>query len=411
MHEFICRFCSAKNCSSILDLKETALANSIISKDNLTQNEQTYRLHLRVCNNCDLIQVDDSVSADKIFSEYAYFSSSSSSRLKHSEDYVNFMIKKFNIEKKSLIIEVASNDGYLLQYFKNENYNVLGIEPAGNIAQYAIKSGIPTENIFLTKENAFKLKHRGVQADLMIANNVLAHVPDINDFVSAFPVILSEKGIITFEFQYVLSLLELAQFDTIYHEHFSYYSLSIVEKILKKHQLKIFDVQKIPTHGGSLRIFVTHFDNEDFCQSKEVTNLKETERKYFGNDFQWINNFQSKVNKISSEAINFINRSHSDGLNIVGYGVAAKANTFLNFCQIDKKKISYFVDKHPEKQNKYTPGTKIPIYSPEKLQETPPDIIIIFAWNLKNEILNELQKTLPKKTKYVTFIPNLEILN
>lgn len=411
MHQFICRFCSAKNCSSILDLKETALANSYVSKEKLFEEEYKYKLNLCVCNNCNLIQVNDSVPAEKIFSNYAYFSSSSTSLLKHSEEYVESMIKKFNIKTNSLVIEIASNDGYLLQYFSKKGYDVLGIEPASNIAKFAVESGIPTKNIFFTRDNAYKLAKDGINADLVVANNVLAHVPDINDFVSAFPLVLSKTGVLTFEFPHVLNLIKLAQFDTIYHEHFSYYSISVVEKILNKHNLKIFDVQQITTHGGSLRIFVCHKNNKNYSQNINVKKLKEIENNYFDNDLKWIFNFRSKVKKVCDEAIDFINAANSNGLNIVGYGAAAKANTFLNYCGIDNSKISYFVDKNPEKQNKFTPGTKIPIYSLDKLSKTQPDIVIIFAWNLKTEILNELQKYLPKKTKFVTFIPNLEVLN
>ena len=385
-----CRFCGAELRYTFVDLGMSPLCERIISADELNQMEPFYPLHVYVCEQCFLVQLEEFVSPEEIFTEYAYFSSYADSWLQHALKYTNLMIKKFNLNDKKHVVEVASNDGYLLQYFNKKHIPVLGIEPAANVAKVAEEKGIPTIVEFFGSDCARHLAEDGKSADLLIGNNVLAQVPDLNDFVEGMKILLKPNGIITMEFPHLIRLIEQNQFDTIYHEHFSYFSLFSVEKIFASHGLKLFDVDELSTHGGSIRIYACHVDDELKPESENLQELKKREIQIGITNLEYYESFNQHVKETKRRLLSYLIKIKQEGKKIVGYGAPGKGNTLLNYCGIRTDFIDYIVDRNPYKHGKFTPGTHIPIYPTEKILETEPDYVMILPWNLKDEIVEQL---------------------
>lgn len=385
-----CRFCGAELRYTFVDLGMSPLCERFISSDQLNQMEPFYPLHVYVCDQCFLVQLEEYVSPEEIFSEYAYFSSYADSWLQHAYEYTNLMIKKFSLNEEKHVVEVASNDGYLLQYFSEKHIPVLGIEPAINVAKVASEKGIPTLVEFFGSDCARRLAEEGKGADLLIGNNVLAQVPDLNDFVKGMKFLLKPQGIITMEFPHLIRLIEQNQFDTIYHEHFSYFSLYSVEKIFTSHGLKLFDVDELPTHGGSIRIYACHDGDEFKPESVRLKELRNLEIQEGITNLEYYENFNERVKETKRRLLSFMIKIKQDGKRIVGYGAPGKGNTLLNYCGIRSDYIDYIVDRNPYKHGKFTPGTHIPIYPTEKILETQPDFVMILPWNLKDEIIEQL---------------------
>lgn len=405
----VCRFCGKELKETFVDLGMSPLSNSYLKFENIKNKENFYPLHAYVCSECYLVQLEEFESPKKIFSDYAYFSSFSKSWLKHAEEYVNMMVKKFKFNLNSKVVEIASNDGYLLQYFKEKNVPVLGIEPAKNIANEAIKKGIPTKSEFFGENLANQLIKENLYADLLIGNNVLAHVPNINDFVLGMKKILKPKGIITIEFPHLLRLIEENQFDTIYHEHFSYLSLITVIKVFRKHGLDIFDVEELSTHGGSLRIYGKHIEDNTKCISEQVEKIINKEIQMGLNKIEIYLSFSEQVKKSKRDILNFLIHIKNEGKQIVGYGAPAKGNTLLNYCGIGTDFIDYTVDISPHKQGLFLPGTHISIFSPNKIKETKPDYIVILPWNIKEEVMEQMHFIREWGGKFITLIPGVEV--
>ena len=403
-----CRICGCKTGKTFVDLGHTPLSNSYLKK-NMIKNEKKFPLHALICTKCMLVQLEEFENPEKIFSEYAYFSSYSKTWLKHAEEYVNKMTKKFNLNSDHLVMEIASNDGYLLQYFKKYKIPVLGIEPAKNVAKIAQKKKIPTITKFFGTKLAKELLKSGKQPDLLLGNNVLAHVPNLNDFVEGLKILLKHEGVITLEFPHILQLINKNQFDTIYHEHFSYFSLITLKKLFKMHKLKIFDVQELNTHGGSLRIFVKHKDNDFQKERKSVKKILEKEKMFGLKKISTYTNFSQEVNLIKKELLNFLYKAKKDNKTVVGYGAPAKGNTLLNFCEIDFKLIDYTVDISPHKQEMYLPGSHILIKNPNEIFKTKPDYVLILPWNLKKEIMIQMKDIRKWGGKFVIPIPEVKI--
>jgi 2-polyprenyl-3-methyl-5-hydroxy-6-metoxy-1,4-benzoquinol methylase len=405
-----CRFCSAHLKNEFVDLGFSPPSNSFLKTEQLNQPEVYFPLRIMVCDTCYLVQIDEFAKHNEIFnSEYAYFSSFSKSWLAHAESYVNMMINKFSFDTNSQVIEIASNDGYLLQYFKRKNIPVLGIEPTANTAAAAKEKGIESVIDFFGVKLATTLSSRNTKADLLIGNNVLAHVPDINDFVGGMKIILKEKGVITMEFPHLLQLIDKNQFDTIYHEHFSYLSLNTVKQIFNKNGLELFDVEEIPTHGGSLRIYAKHHLDTSKTISKNVQLVLHKEVNFGLSSLTIYKNFQEKTDKAKNDLLEFLVRSKKEGKKIAAYGAAAKGCTLLNYAGIRKDLIQYVVDASPHKQGKYLPGVHIPILNEEIIKKTKPDYIVILPWNLRNEISAQLNYIKEWGGKFVTAVPTIEI--
>ena len=406
-----CRFCNNKVVNDFADLGFSPPSNSFLGKEQLNQSETFYPLKVQVCNSCFLVQVDEYAKHDEIFDkDYIYFSSYSSSWLEHARNYTDMMIKRFNFNHESNVFEIASNDGYLLQYFKEKNINVLGIEPTSNTADVAISKGIETLVRFFGKKLALELQKNNRYADLILGNNVLAHVPDINDFVSGLPLVLKKEGVITFEFPHLMELMLNNQFDTIYHEHFSYLSLFSVQIIFKKHNLKIFDVDQIKTHGGSLRIYATHSNNSEHSISSNVSILLNEELKFGLNSIKKYNTFQKFTELVKDNFLSFLLKAKRDDKKVIGYGAAAKGVTLLNFCGVRKDLIQFIVDKSPHKIDKYIPGVHIPVLSEKEISNYKPDYIVILPWNIKDEIIQQLKYVRDWNCKFVVAIPKIKIL-
>tara|TARA_Y100000590_G_scaffold174806_1_gene199828 strand:- start:568 stop:1806 length:1239 start_codon:yes stop_codon:yes gene_type:complete len=406
---FSCRFCDSQLDTIFLDLGITPSANSFLKKENLS-SEKSFPLRVFVCNKCLLVQLPEIIDPNELFSDYAYFSSFSETWLKHAEDYVDMMIRRFDIKYSSKIMEIASNDGYLLKNFVNRNIPVLGIEPASNVADTAIKNGIPTLKKFFSIKTANEIKEKNGLADFLIGNNVLAHVPNINDFISGMKILLSSNGIITMEFPHILQLIKNNEFDTIYHEHFSYFSFITVQKIFNFHELEIFDVEEISTHGGSLRIFVKHQNNKQYQINDNIENLIKKEKEYELDKISTYQNFSEKVQNVKKKLNDFIQSVNKEGKSVVCYGAPAKGNTLLNFCEINNKQIDFVVDRSPHKQGLFLPGSHIQIKSVEVIQETKPDYIIILPWNIKDEIMEQISFVNNWGGKFVIPIPEVKIL-
>ena len=404
-----CRFCKSELKNIFLDLGDIPSANSFLNEDEIEQ-ERKYPLCVYICKKCLLVQIPEIRTPDELFSNYAYFSSFSNSWLNHAKEYADMMIKRFRLNNKSQIIEIASNDGYLLDFFSRVNISVLGIEPASNVAKTAIKKGIPTLERFFNTKTAHDLKNNK-QADVLIGNNVLAHVPDINDFVKGMKILLKPNGVITMEFPHILQLINQNQFDTIYHEHYSYFSFSVIQKIFFSQKLIIFDVEEIPTHGGSLRIFVKHSENKTLEIKENVQNLIKKENEKGLNDFSTYSDFVSKIEKIKEEFTKFLEKANKENKSVICYGAPAKGNTLLNYFKINPKLIEYTVDLNPHKQGLFLPGTHIAIKKPSQIKETRPDYIIILPWNLKDEIMEQMKEVKDWGGKFVIPIPEVHIVS
>jgi hypothetical protein len=405
-----CRFCGKDLKHIFVDLGISPLANSYLKADELEMMEPHYPLKVYVCEACFLVQLPVYESPQKIFGEYAYFSSYSETWLKHAKDYTELMIERFGLDSKSQIIEIASNDGYLLQYFKKREVPVLGIEPAKNVAKAAQETGIPTMIEFFGTQMARDLATEGKRADLLIGNNVLGHVPGLNDFVEGMKIILKPHGVITMEFPHLMRLMDENQFDTIYHEHFSYFSFTTVEKVFTKHSLTIFDVEELPTHGGSLRIYARHREDGSKPVGERVFELKQREEVAGFTNLEHYLSFVEKVIETKRKILDSLIKAKRDGKSIAGYGAPAKGNTLLNYCGIRTDFIDYTVDRSPHKQGYYLPGTHIPIYHPDKIKETKPDYLFILPWNLKDEIMDQMSHIREWGGRFVVPIPEVKIL-
>lgn len=401
-----CRFCGKELKQEFIDLFNSPPSNSYLTSEQLNEPEVFYPLKTFVCENCFLVQIDEYKKSDEIFnSEYAYFSSYSKSWLAHSKKYVEKMTEKLALNENSYVIEVASNDGYLLQYFKEKNISCLGIEPTKSTAKAAREKGIDVLEEFFGAEMAKKLP----KTDLILGNNVLAHVPDINDFVRGLKNALKPMGTVTMEFPHLYNLIKYNQFDTIYHEHFSYLSLIAVRAIFEKQGLKIYDVEELTTHGGSLRIFATHIEN-DIEITTNVERIVEKEKSANMDKLAGYEGFEQKVRKIKLDLLDFLLKAKKEGKKVAAYGAAAKGNTLLNYCGVKSDLIGFVVDASPHKQGKFMPASHIPVVAEEKIRETKPDYILIMPWNLKDEITKQLDYTKEWDAKFVLPIPSLEIV-
>ncbi|WP_414571677.1 methyltransferase domain-containing protein [Nostoc sp. CCY 9925] len=404
-----CRFSGQPLHKTFIDLGMSPLANAYLRPEQLNKAEKFYPLHAYISEDSLLVQLEQFETPDQIFSDYAYFSSYSTSWLKHAKKYTDMMVERFNFNHHTQVIEIASNDGYLLQYFLEKGIPVLGIEPAVNIAKIAQDRGIPSINKFFGIETAKELVMQGKLADLLIGNNVLAHVPDLNDFIAGMKAILKPNGILTMEFPHILQLIEQNQFDTIYHEHFSYFSFLTIEKIFAAHNLQLFDVEELATHGGSLRIYARHDYAINPSISERVSHLKEKEIAAGLHRIETYVTFAEKVKATKHKLLSFLLTAKAEGKSIAGYGAPAKGNTLLNYCGIGKDFIDYTVDCNPYKQGLFLPGTHIPIFHPDKIRETQPDYVLILPWNLKEEIMEQMAFIGEWGGQFVVPIPEVKI--
>jgi SAM-dependent methyltransferase len=407
-----CRHCHTPIEQVFADLGFSPISNAMLTDRELHAPETYFPLKIFVCNNCFLVQVDEMEKAEKIFdAEYTYFSSFSTSLLAHSKKYVDMMIDRFGFDERSMVIEIASNDGYLLQYFKEKNVPVLGIDPTANTAAAAREIGIETIVDFFGSQVAMeRLADQDIKADLILGNNVLAHVPDINDFVKGMKIALKEDGVITMEFPHFLRLVENVLFDTIYHEHFSYLSFYTVKRIFESQGLELFDVELIPTHGGSLRIFARHKEDTGKPISQNVNALLKKELEAGIDQVDFYKGFQEKIESIKYDTWNFLIEEKKKGSKIVGYGAAAKGNTLFSYCGIKGTDLVQFVaDASPHKQNKYLPGSHIPVVDESEIRKLKPDFVIIIPWNLKEEISSQLSYIRDWGGRFVIFVPEINI--
>lgn len=410
-HKCFCRFCGAELNHTFVDLGMSPLCQDHIKPEELSCMEPFYPLHVFVCDKCFLVQLEEFVAPSDIFKDYAYFSSYSDSWLAHVSRYTDMMIERFGYNEKSFVTEMASNDGYLLQYFKNKKIPVLGIEPAANVAENAIEKGIHTEIKFFGVQTAKDLVEKYGKTDLLIGNNVLAHVPDINDLVGGIKIFLKENGVVTMEFPDVLRLVEYNQFDTIYHEHFSYLSYGTVQQIFKHHGLVLFDVEELPTHGGSLRIFGRHEEDSSKPVSGRVKDILDREKVLGLRSLQFYSSFTQKVHATKRKILEFLITAKHAGKSIAGYGAPGKGNTLLNYCGIRTDFIDYTVDRNPVKQGNFLPGTLIPIYPTDHIRETKPDYVFILPWNLKDEIVKSHNYINEWGGRFLVPIPELTLVN
>ncbi|HWF74973.1 MAG TPA: class I SAM-dependent methyltransferase [Solirubrobacteraceae bacterium] len=384
-----CRFCAAPLSEAFADLGTSPLANSYVAADSVNAMEPFYPLRALVCGECFLVQLEEFESPDQIFSDYAYFSSYSTSWLAHAHRYTEAMIERLRLGPESHVVELASNDGYLLQYFHERQIPVLGIEPAANVAKVALQKGIPTLVEFFGAETAASLAPESC-ADLLLGNNVLAHVPDLNDFVAGMKILLKPGGVITMEFPHLMSLIDHNQWDTIYHEHFSYFSFLTVGRVFAAHGLRLFDVEELPTHGGALRIYGCHADDPEKPDSERAVELRARERAAGYEDLATYTAYGERVAADKRQILRFLIGLKEEGRDIVGYGAPAKGNTLLNYCGIGRDFINYTCDLNPHKQGHFLPGSHIPIRAPEAIREDRPGVVLILPWNLKDEIMEQL---------------------
>jgi hypothetical protein len=406
-----CRFCNTTLEDVFIDLGNSPASNSFLTEQQLNEPETFYPLKVYTCKKCFLVQVDEYKKSDAIFNnQYVYFSSYSTSWLAHAKKYTDDMQQRFGLDEKSFVVEVASNDGYLLQYFKEKNIPVLGIEPTANTAEAAAQKGIESVVDFFGVRLARELSAKGIQADLLLGNNVLAHVPDIVDFVGGMKILLRKGGMITMEFPHLLQLLQNNQFDTIYHEHFSYLSFYTVKQIFESQGLEMFDVEELSTHGGSLRIYAKHKDDTAHTITAHVQNMLDKEAEAGLTHTETYKGFQQKALHIKLELLGFLIEQKRAGKKVAAYGAAAKGNTLLNFCGVKNDLISFVVDANPHKQNKYLPASHIPVLNEAALKSAKPDYVIILPWNLKEEIVNQLEYIKDWSGKFVAAIPNLQII-
>jgi SAM-dependent methyltransferase len=404
-----CRGCGSLITKTFIDLGESPIANNLLTLEQLNKRGDFFPLHVRTCDACSFVQLPEISTRETLFPEnYTYYSSYSESWLAHSQKYATKMIEKLGLTTNDLVVEVASNDGYLLQYFRAEGISVLGIEPAAEVAMVAEqKRNIPTQVDFFGTDIAQRLVKQNVRPRLMVANNVLAHVPDIHDFVAGFALVLADDGIITFEFPHLLNLIVLNQFDTIYHEHFSYLSVTSLIPIFTKHGLRIFDVEELNTHGGSLRVFVCK-TNSQWREEPSVNSCVYEEGIHDPRSDKVAYKLQSRSRQVKSDLLEELERIKKSGKTVAAYGAAAKGNTLLNFVGVKSDNIDYVVDRNPHKQGKYLPGSHIPIVSEDYLQNNPPDVLLILPWNLAVELSQQLEYLQRQGVKFLRAIPSLE---
>ena len=404
-----CRFCGTALRRSFVDLGRSPLSNAFLTADQLREMEPHYPLHAYVCENCLLVQLEAFASPATIFTDYAYFSSFSETWLRHAEAYAARMTRELGLGADSLVVELASNDGYLLRYFRQHGIAVLGVEPAANVAAVAEAGGVPTEVAFFGVATAHRLAAAGKQADLICANNVLAHVPDLNDFVAGLPILLKPSGTITVEFPHLLRLIEERQFDTIYHEHFSYFSLLVVDKVFARHGLLVFDVDRLSTHGGSLRIHACHAEAARPRTDRFAAVLAE-EAEAGLDDPTGYDRFAASVIDIKCQVLEFLIAARRAGKLVAGYGAPAKGNTLLNYCGVGPELLAFTVDRSPHKQGRFLPGMQIPIFAPERIFAVRPDYVFILPWNLKDEIIDQMRGVRDWGGRFVVPIPNLQVI-
>ena len=408
---FTCRFCGAPLRTSFVDLGMSPLCQTHIAPDELHKMEPFYPLHAYVCDACYLVQLQEFVSPAAIFSEYAYFSSYSASWVEHARRYCEQMIARFGLGTDSRVMEIASNDGYLLQHFVSRGVPVLGIEPAANVAQAAIEKGVPTTVQFFGTESAKAIAREHGRPDLLLGNNVLAHVPDLNDFVSGMKQLLSPNGVITMEFPHLARLMAENQFDTIYHEHFSYFSFVAVERVFAHHGLTLFDVDELTTHGGSLRIYGRHAENAALPVGESVHRLRQREVDDGFETLERYRGFGEQVRATKRKLLAFLIDAKQRGKTVVGYGAPGKGNTLLNYCGIRTDFLDFTVDANPYKQGKFTPGTRIPILAPDAIRDARPDFVLILPWNLKDEISAQAAYIREWGGRFVVPIPEVRVLD
>lgn len=407
-----CRFCNAPLGTPFVDLGLSPLCQTQISPEQLNHGEAFYPLRVMVCHECFLVQLDEYVKPNVIFSsDYPYFSSYSDSWVRHAESYVDLMTTDYGLDQKSFVVEIASNDGYLLQHFVSRRIPCLGIEPAKGVADAAREKGIDTVSKFFGKTTAVETIETHGKADLVLGNNVLAHVPDLNDFVAGLEALIKDDGLITMEFPHLLRLMEENQFDTIYHEHFSYFSFSTVDRIFSHHELLVFDVEELPTHGGSLRIYAAKSSNSDRQRTDRAQQLLDRENLAGVNSLSFYTGFEAQVRNTKRALLDFLITAKQEGKTIAGYGAPGKGNTLLNYCGIRTDFLDYTVDRNPHKQGTYTPGTRIPILDPARFSETKPDYILILPWNLKKEITGSMAHVREWGCRFVVPIPHVEIID
>lgn len=409
MSQSQCRSCGATLEHTFVNLGMSPLANSYIKPEQLNRMEPFYPLHVYVCAECVLVQLEQFSTPHDIFSDYAYFSSFSDSWLAHAKAYVDMIVDRFRLDRNSNVVEIASNDGYLLQNFVARGIPVLGIEPAANVAEVATKKGINTTVAFFGEKTAVDLCTNGWAADLIIGNNVLAHVPDVNDFVKGLKALLKPCGLITMEFPHLLQLMEQNQFDTIYHEHFSYFSFLAVEQVFARHGMKLFDVEEIPTHGGSLRIYACHDQDASKPIRDRARELRSREETIGFGQLNHYGSFGPKVEETKHKLLSFLISARQEGKRIVGYGAPAKGNTLLNYCGVRTDLIDYTVDRSPHKQGYFLPGVHIPIYAPDRIRQTRPDYLLILPWNIREEVMQQMHFIREWGGKFVVPIPEVRV--
>ncbi len=404
-----CQYCGTALTNTLVDLGLSPLSNSYVPLDRAQVPDNTYPLHARVCGSCFLVQVDDVVPADEIFNQdYAYFSSFSQSWLDHCQAFANASSARFDLDDSSLVVEIASNDGYLLQYFLEKGIKVLGVEPSASVATVAQSKGVDTRVEFFTDAFAKQLRSEGLAPDLICSANVLAHVPDIGDFVAGVASLLSDNGVYTVEFPHLLNLINLVQFDTIYHEHYTYLSLVAVERIFRDNGLRVFDVEEIPTHGGSLRVYAC-LDDASHVETDGVASVRAKEAAAKLDTLEGYQGFETHVEALRDGLLAYLKEAKASGRKVAGYGAAAKGNTLLNYSVVGPDLISYVVDKNPAKQDTLLPGSRIPVHAVDKLYEDRPDDIIILPWNIRDEVIAQLDDLRRQGTRFVTAVPHIEI--
>lgn len=405
----VCRFCGAGLQRTFVDLGMSPLCETYPSPADLNRGEVYYPLHVYVCEECFLVQLEQYESAENIFSDYAYFSSYSDSWLKHADHYCNKMMTRIGLTGQSFVVEVASNDGYLLQYFVKRNVPVLGIEPASNVAKVAVEKGVPTLVRFFGTQLAEELAAEGRCADLVLGNNVLAQVPDLNDFVEGLKILLKPDGVLTLEFPHLLRLIQRNEFDTIYHEHFSYFSMISTVRILEAHGLKVFDVEELMSHGGSLRVYACRAESQTHDIEPKVRELIAEEQRAGLASVEGYDSFARQVKQTKLALVDFLLTAAQQGKSVAGYGAPGKSATLLHYCGIGKDLIEYTVDRSQYKQGRFLPGTHIPIYDPSRIRETKPDYVVILPWNLKDEIMEQLQFIREWGGRFVVPIPKVAV--
>jgi hypothetical protein len=405
-----CRLCETTLTHSVVDLGLTPLANSYVRPADLESREVFFPLHARVCECCWLVQVPQFETPDAIFRDYAYFSSFSDSWVEHARRYVTDVTARLGLNQRSFVVELASNDGYLLKHFCADSIPCLGVEPAFNVAQAALDAGIPTVSEFFTEAYAHKMVKMGQSADLVIGNNVLAQVPALRDFCRGIEVLLKPEGVVTIEFPHLLKTLEKNEFDTVYHEHFSYFSFHAAQAAFAQSGIRLFDVEELPTHGGSLRLFGCRDTSTTHPNTPAIVEMIEREKAAGLLDVRTYAQFHERVEAVKRDLLRFLIEARTAGKTVAAYGAPAKGNTLLNFCGIKTDFVSYTVDRNPHKQGCFLPGSRIPIYAPEKIAQTKPDYLVILPWNLSDEIMTQCAYIRQWGGRFVLPIPHLTVL-